>query len=184
MTARIPLVLNGTTVQELQLTDNLAGLTSGSVILKGDGAGGLQNATPDVDFLVPDGPLSTPSSGNVGNCTVDGTNYVGFKIVPQNAQPTSYTLTLADEGKHVFHAPSSGAATYTIPANASVAFPVGTAITFVNMASTSVTIAINTDTLYLAFLGTTGSRTLAQYGVATALKITSTSWILSGSGLT
>jgi hypothetical protein len=38
--------------------------------------------------------------------------------------------------------------------------------------------------LYLSSAGTTGNRTLAQYGIATAVKITSTSWIISGSGLT
>jgi hypothetical protein len=46
------------------------------------------------------------------------------------------------------------------------------------------TIAINTDTLLLAGVGTTGSRTLAPFGMATAVKITSTSWMISGSGLT
>lgn len=184
MTARIPLVLNGDTIQELQLTDNLAGLTSGTELLKGDGAGGLENATPDVDFLVPGGPLDTPSSGNVGNCTVDGTNLVGFLIVPQNAQTSNYTLTATDIGKVIYHAVGAGAATYTIPANASVPYAVGTAITFVNMSSSSLSIAINSDTLYQALLGNTGTRSLSQYGVATALKITSTSWILSGSGIT
>jgi hypothetical protein len=38
--------------------------------------------------------------------------------------------------------------------------------------------------MYLAGAGTTGSRTLAAYGVATAIKVTSTSWIISGNGLT
>jgi len=38
--------------------------------------------------------------------------------------------------------------------------------------------------MYLAGTGTTGTRTLAQYGMATAVKITSTSWIISGNGLT
>jgi hypothetical protein len=36
----------------------------------------------------------------------------------------------------------------------------------------------------LAGAGTTGSRTLAANGVATAIKITSTEWIISGTGLT
>jgi hypothetical protein len=47
-----------------------------------------------------------------------------------------------------------------------------------------VTIAITSDTLLLAGAGTTGSRTLAPFGMATAVKITSTSWIISGNGLT
>jgi hypothetical protein len=128
--------------------------------------------------------LGTPTSGTLSNCTVDGTNSVGFLNIPQNAQAGSYTLVLADSGKHLFHALGDGAATYTIPANSSVAYPIGTAVTFVNMSATSISIAITTDTMYLAKDGTTGTRTLAQYGSATALKLTSTTWLISGSALT
>lgn len=128
--------------------------------------------------------LGTPTSGNLSNCTADGTDAVGFKNIPQNAQTGSYTLVLADSGKHIYHASGAGAATYTIPANSSVAYPIGTAITFVNMSTTSISIAITTDTMYLAKDGTTGTRTLANYGSATALKLTSTTWLISGSSLT
>ena len=128
--------------------------------------------------------LGTPTSGTLSNCTVDGTNKVGYLNLPQNAQTGSYTLVLADAGKHIYHASGAGAATYTIPANGSVAYDIGTAVTFVNLSSTSISIAITTDTMYLSSAGTTGTRTLAQYGSATAIKITSTSWLISGSGLT
>jgi hypothetical protein len=129
--------------------------------------------------------LGTPSSGQLSSCTVDGTDKVGFLNIPQNSQSAAYTLVLADAGKHIFHpSTDANARTFTIPANASVAYPIGTAITFVNMTSQAVTIAITTDTMYLAKDGTTGSRTLAQYGSATALKLTSTTWLISGSALT
>ena len=128
--------------------------------------------------------LGTPSSGTLSACTVDGTDAVGFRNIPQNAQTGSYTMVLADSGKHIFHAVGAGAATYTIPANGSVAYPIGTALTFVNLSSTSISIAITPDTMYLSFAGTTGTRTLAQYGSATAIKVTSTVWLISGSGLT
>ena len=123
-------------------------------------------------------------SGASNTLTVDGTNSVGFLNVPQNIQAGSYTLVLADSGKHIYHASGAGAATYTIPANSSVAYPIGTAITFINLSATAISIAITTDTMYLSSAGTTGTRTLAQYGSATAIKITSTEWIISGSGLT
>ena len=128
--------------------------------------------------------LGTPASGILSSCTVDGTNGVGYINLPQNAQTGSYTLVLADAAKHIYHASGAGAATYTIPANGSVAYAIGTAITFVNMSATSISIAITTDTMYLAKDGTTGTRTLAQYGSATALKLTSTTWLISGSALT
>ena len=129
--------------------------------------------------------LGTPTSGVLSGCTVDGTNAVGFRNIPQNSQSAAYTLVLDDAGKHIFHpVGDNNARTFTIPANSSVAYPIGTAITFINMAVANVTIAITTDTMYLSSAGTTGSRTLAQYGSATAIKITSTNWLISGSGLT
>ena len=65
-----------------------------------------------------------------------------------------------------------------------VAYTIGTAISFINMTSNVVSIAITTDTMYLSSAGTTGTRSLAQYGSATAIKMTSTTWLISGSGLT
>jgi hypothetical protein len=129
--------------------------------------------------------LGTPASGTLSNCTVDGTDAVGFRNIPQNSQSANYTLVLADNGKHIFHpVGDNNARTFTIPANSSVAYPIGTVLTFINMAAAPVTIAITTDTLTLSSsAGSTGSRTLAQYGSATCIKITSTSWIISGSVL-
>ena len=129
--------------------------------------------------------LGTPASGVLSSCTVDGTDAVGFRNIPQNSQSAAYTLVLADAGKHIFHpVGDNNARTFTIPANSSVAYPVGTAITFINMAAANVTIAITTDTLTLSPAGTAGSRTLATNGSATCIKITSTQWLISGSGLT
>ncbi len=130
--------------------------------------------------------LGTPVSGDLTSCTADGANAIGYKAIPQNSQSAAYSLVLSDAGKHILH-PSADttARTFTIPANSSVAYDVGTAITFVNQASAGVmTIAITTDTMRLAGAGTTGSRTLAANGVATALKVAATEWIISGSGLT
>lgn len=129
--------------------------------------------------------LGTPASGNLSSCTADGTDAVGFRNIPQNSQSAAYTTVLADAGKHIYHPTGdANARTFTIAANASVAYPIGTCITFINETSQAVTIAINTDTLVLAGTGSTGSRTLAQYGVATATKVTSTRWYINGTGLT
>lgn len=123
-------------------------------------------------------------SGASNTLTVDGTNEVGFRTTPINSQTADYTAVLADSGKTILHAISDdNARTFTIPANASVAYPVGTVISFVNLINT-VTIAITSDTMYLANDGATGSRTLAAYGMATAMKVSTTAWIISGTGLT
>ena len=135
-------------------------------------------------FVVLNGALGTPTSGTLSNCTIDGTNSAGYLNIPQNAQTGSYTTAIGDAGKHIYHASGAGAATYTIAANASVPYPLGTVIAFVNLSSTSISIAINADTMYWGYFGTTGSRTLGQYGVANALKLTSTTWIITGTALT
>jgi hypothetical protein len=170
----------GTGVATFLATPSSANLAS--TVTDETGSGSLVFATSP-SLVTP--VLGTPTSGNLSNCTVDGTDKVGFLNIPQNSQSAAYTLVLADAGKHIFH-PSgdANARTYTIPANSSVAYTIGTAITFINMTSQVVTIAITTDTMYLSSAGTTGSRSLAQYGSATAIKMTSTTWLISGSGLT
>lgn len=107
-------------------------------------------------------------------------------VLAQNSKSAAYTTELTDGGKHILH-PSADttARVFTIDSNANVAYPLGTTLTFVNQISGGViTISITSDTMWLSPGGTTGSRTLAASGVATALKITTTGWIISGSGLT
>lgn len=114
------------------------------------------------------------------------TQNIGYLNVPQNSKSAAYTTVLSDAGKHIFH-PSADttARTWTIDSNANVAYPVGTAVTFINQNGAGViTIAITSDTMRLAGAGTTGNRTLAANGIATAVKIASTEWIISGTGLT
>ena len=158
-------------------------------VLKTDGSGVLgfaAAATGDVTTTGTQTLTNKTISGADNTVTVDGTVAVGFRTIPQNSQSAAYTLVAADSGKHILH-PSADttARTFTIPANSSVAFPVGTAVTFINQNGAGVvTIAITSDTMRLAGAGTTGSRTLAANGVATAIKITSTEWIISGTGLT
>jgi hypothetical protein len=114
------------------------------------------------------------------------TGPLGFQtgVIPENSQSANYTTVLADAGKFIYHpASDNNARTFTIAANASVAYAIGTVISFVNMINT-LTIAIATDTMTLAGTGTTGSRTLAANGCCTAMKIGTTAWIISGTGLT
>ncbi len=172
-------------------TGTLAVTLSGTALPVANGGTGVTTSTGSGNAVLSTSPtfvtpvLGTPSSGTLSSCTVDGTNGVGYINIPQNSQSAAYTLVAADAGKHIFHpSTDANARTFTIPANGSVAYPIGTAISFVNMTSQVVSIAITTDTMYLAGTGTTGTRSLAQYGTATALKMTSTTWIISGAGLT
>ena len=114
--------------------------------------------------------------------TATPANGVGYIGLPQNATGNA-TLTIVDAGKHIYV--TSASQTITIPANSSVAYPIGTAIAFIaGPSATTVSIAITSDTMYLAGTGTTGTRTLAAYGMATAVKVAATTWYINGSGLT
>lgn len=184
--------------------------TTGKLLKQGAGTLGTAAYTAATDYQPIDGDLTTIAgltattdnflqskssawaSRTVAQVSVDLqatgliVDAVGFRTIPQNSQSAAYTAVAADSGKHILH-PSADttARIFTIPANASVAYPVGTALTFVNQnAAGVITIAITTDTMRLAGTGTTGSRTLAANGIATAIKITSTEWIISGTGLT
>jgi len=105
---------------------------------------------------------------------------VGYKGLPQNSQTASYTLALSDMGKMV----NTTTGGVVIPANSSVAFPIGSTVIIYNNSASSQTISITTDTIYLVGTATTGSRTLAQRGLATCVKVASTTWVVSGGGVT
>ena len=128
-----------------------------------------------------DGTAQVAASGG------DATLNIGYLNIPQNSQSAAYELVLGDSGKHIYHpAADTTARTWTIPANASVAFPIGTAVVFDNdFGAGALTIAITSDTLVLVgTVGSTGSRTLASGGQATAIKVTATRWRITGVGLT
>jgi hypothetical protein len=143
-------------------------------------AGGALLASNNLSDL---GNLATATATLQSTGLVAGS--VGFRNIPGNSQSAAYTTVAADSGKSIDHpSTDANARTFTIDSNANVAYPVGTCITFTNMTANVVTIAITSDTMYLAGTGTTGSRSLAQYGIATARKLTSTTWLISGTGLT
>jgi hypothetical protein len=130
--------------------------------------------------------LGTPASGTLTNCTVDGTELLGYRGIPQNSQAASYGVVLADNGKQIYRPQGDTTArTVTLPANGTLALPIGFTVTVINDGTSgNVSIAITSDTLVLAGAGTTGTRTLAPQGMCTAVKVASTRWFISGSGLT
>jgi hypothetical protein len=149
---------------------------------------------PTITALTPAGallgteliPLDLPSLGGTRSATSLAIAALGVFNLPQNVEVGAYTLVLLDAGKHILH-PSVDvlARTWTIPANSSVSYQIGTSITFVNQnLAGTLSIAITTDTMRLAGAGTAGTRTLTANGIATALKITATEWIISGTNLT
>jgi hypothetical protein len=175
----------------LTAVDHIPSLTLATALPVASGGTGGTTSTGSGAVVLATSPtlvtpaLGTPTAGVLSSCTVDGTDAVGFRNTPVNSQSAAYTAVLADAGKTIFH-PASDAndRTFTIPANSSVAYAVGTVLTFVNLSANDLTIAITDDTMYLAGAGTTGSRTLAEYGIASAVKLASTDWLISGNNLT
>lgn len=175
---------------------SLAGLALDADVVHDTGAETIAGVkTFSSDPIIPDevygvgwnGSLEPPTKNAVYDkieTLAPGSSNFGYLNIPQNSQSAAYTTVLSDSGKHILHpVADNNARTFTIDSNANVAYPVGTAITFVNEINT-VTISITSDTLTLAGAGTTGSRTLAANGIATAIKITATKWVISGTGLT
>ena len=128
------------------------------------------------------GGTGLTSPGTSGNVLVsNGTGWVSgaaSTAYTQNIQSANYTLVIGDAGKQIFH-PASDATirTYTIPANASVAFPIGTVVLFtVENAGTPVRVAITSDTL-VSGSGTTGTVYVPANNTLMAIKVTSTKWM-------
>jgi hypothetical protein len=93
---------------------------------------------------------------------------------------TSYTLVLTDAGKQVTMSNAS-ASTLTVPLNASVAYAIGVKIQVINLGAGIVTIT-PTGGVTISSLATTLA--MAQYQVATLIKVSTDTWIanLGGSG--
>jgi len=150
--------------------NNLTGLNSNEdIVIAPSGTGGVK-----IDKVA--APTATTTASSIG--------YLGM---PVSTVTGTGTLTLADAGKHIYI--TTTGQTITIPAASSVAYPIGTTITFIaGPSATTATIAIATDTLRLAGGTSTGSRTLAANGMATAVKVSGTSsagvWYINGTGIT
>lgn len=129
-------------------------------------------------------PLASPSLTGTASVTDEAANSynIGWRDCPQNSQSANYQLVISDRGKQVLMNGTS--LTLTIPANGTVAFPLGTTIMVVNSNATSLTVAITTDTMTLANSTTTGSRTVAQNGLATLTKVGASNWLIAGTGVT
>ena len=124
-----------------------------------------------------DGALGTPSSGTLSSCTVDGTNAVGFKNIPQSgsAKTTSYILATGDVGKFI-EVGASGS--IEIP---DATFSAGDVVSIFNNTTGDVTITCTITTAYIAGADADeASVTLATRGICTILFISGTVCVISG----
>jgi len=93
-----------------------------------------------------------------------------------------YTTVLADAYQVLVPMNKATAVAFKLPTNASVAFPVGTAITILNKGAGLVTISAVTSgtTTVLSAGAVAASPTLAQYKTAVCIKTAADIWYVSG----
>lgn len=161
---------------------NLATQVSGTLPVANGGTG-VTTSTGTGSVVLSTSPslttpvLGTPTSGNLSNCTADGTNAVGYRNVPQSGsdKTTSYTLATSDVGKFVGVGTSGS---ITIPNST---FAAGDVVSIFNNTSGNITITCTITTAYIA--GTDADKatvTLATRGVATILFISGTVCVITG----
>ena len=109
--------------------------------------------------------------------------YNGLVAYTVNADQTAdYTAVLTDAYQVLVPMNKATAVAFKIPTNASVAFPVGTAITILNKGAGAVTISAVTSgtTTVLSAGATAAAPTLAQYKTAVAIKTATDAWYVVG----
>ena len=156
------------------VTGTLAVANGGTGVTSSTGSGSVVLSTsPSLTTPV----LGTPTSGNLSNCTADGTNNVGYRNIPQSGsdKTTSYTLATTDVGKFV----GVGTSGSIVVPNST--FAAGDVVSIFNNTTGNVTITTNPTSSYIAGTNTTkASMTLATRGVATVLFISGTVCVVSG----
>ena len=96
---------------------------------------------------------------------------------------TTYTFVLTDANNELITASNASAQTYSIPTNASVAFPIGAQINIIQIGAGQVTIQAVTSgtTTVLSNAGTPAQPKLrAQYSAATLVKVATDTWYVIG----
>jgi hypothetical protein len=131
------------------------------------------------------GLLTLAAGGNNTPAATPATNAIGYLGAPTDTHNAAYQFVMGDAGKTKYHDEAT-ARIWTIPANATVPFPIGTVIVIDNTgnagAAGAITLQITTDTLRRGD-GTagTGARTIGASRVAAIRKTKATEWVITGS---
>ena len=121
--------------------------------------------------------LGTPSQGVLSSCTVDGTNPVGYRNIPQSgsAKTTSYTLATGDIGEFI----EIGASGSIVVPNAT--FAAGDAVVIFNNTSSAATLTMSITTAYIGGTDSdVASISLATRGLCNVLFISGTVCVVTG----
>lgn len=110
----------------------------------------------------------------------DYNGLVSFEV--KAAQTVDYTPVSADQYQVLIPMNKATAVNFTIPTNASVAFPIGTVLTVLNIGAGVCTIkAVTSGTTTVLSAGATAAQpTLAQYKSAACIKYATDTWYVVG----
>ena len=173
--------LDGNTANYLDGTGSWGPVTATSATTAGTVTTAAQPNITSLGTLVDLTVTGNIAGGNI-NANTNGFA-IGYKEIPPVALSGNDTIALEDSGKH-FRSTTAGNITLSIPTNATVAFPTGTAISIVEQAAGNILVnAISGVTLYQAGNSTAGNRVLSTYGVATLMKVDTDTWFISGTGV-
>jgi hypothetical protein len=195
---------SGATVRHVLTSDDLnffkTAIQPSTVTAKGDliaatGSGVVSRLAvgTNTQVLTADSTQATGikwSSAATGDVTLTGVQTLTNKTLTApiinlalNAQTgTTYTFVLTDNGKLVT-ASNAAAQTYSIPTNASVAFPVGTQINLIQIGVGQVTVqAVTSGTTTVLSAGATAAapKTRARYSSLTCIKVATDTWYVVG----
>jgi len=162
----------GTGVATFLATPTAANLAS--AVTDETGSGALVFATSPT-LVTP--ALGTVASGNVGACTIDGTNLVGYRAIPLSgsAKTSSYTLATGDIGE-LIQVNTGGS--IIVP---DATFATGDAVVIFNNTTGAITLTMTITTAYIG--GTDADKatiSLATRGICNVLFISGTVCVVTG----
>lgn len=201
---RYDLVISGNYIQTTTVTDillddvplsNLSELTTASAARSNIGVGSLGQQSANAvaitggtssNLVISSSTISGMTFSGAGAKTFPGTSSasLGYLGIPVNVQAGTYTTVLSDQGGRITNpSTATGTSTFTLGGIAGVGYPGDTAISFVNL-GTAALVLVAADTMTLANSTSTGARSLARNGIATAVVVGTGAWLASGAGLT
>jgi len=147
----------------------------------------VSSATPDIGFNI-SGLTALTGAGIAGvdllymdngaGGTGNSVQYMDFGI-PVDDKTDAYTTVIGDANRFITVNHAS-AKVVTIPANGTVAYPVGTMFVIMQKGAGQVSVAVTTDTVRAP----NGAKCRAQYSVIQVTKVAATEWVIAGDATT
>ena len=163
---------------------DLKGGTSGQILAKNSNTDldfvWVANDVGDITAVNTNSPLT--GGGTSGALTLSYDYAAGSKVT-LNAQTATYTVVLADADQKLVTMSVAGANDFSIPTNASVAFPIGSVINVIQIGAGQTTIkAVTSGTTTISSTGATATtpKLRAQFSAASCIKVATDTWYVVG----